>query len=254
MMKTSFIPFILFALMIEPVRSCASTDEAATAYEQSDYTKAEALINDAGLKDKESRLLLCMTCRESYALYKNREHRDKARYLFDILKTELTTDDLEMLLKYSSIKAKPEGNKVAIELMDKLLDKPLTPAQCKIIGDFLYDERTSPEGRMVMMRAIRTFVQNARNYVNRGGRIPPDVVEILGSESFIQSVVKGIEDKKTTGLAVDILKAVEQPALVVLEGMQPTPAVLKAISQIKNAEANRLKKYPQSSWDSAYAD
>lgn len=253
-MKNAPIALLLLAFLCGPFTVLASIEDVATAYEQSDYTKVESIINQSGLKDKESRLLLCMTCRESYALYKNREHRDKARYLFDILKTELNAGDLEMLLKYSSIKAKPEGNKVALELMDKLFDKPLTPEQCNTISQYLYDERTSPEARLVMMRAIREFVQSARNYVSRGGRIPPDVVRILESTEFIKSLVKGIEDKKTSNLSVDILKAVEQPALAILEGMEPTPPVLKAISQIKTAEASRLKKYPESSWYSAYAD
>jgi len=199
-------------------------------------------------------LLLCMVCSESYALYKSKEHREKARYLFDILKTELVADDLEMLLKYSNMKAKPEGNEVAIDLIDKLFDKPLTPGQCEKLGKLLYSDMTSLDARIVMMRAVRSFVQNARNYVNRGGRIPPDVVALLESEAFISSIIKGIEEKKTSGISIDILKAIEQPALTYLETMEPTPSVLKAISQIKTAEANRLKKYPQSSWNSAYAE
>jgi len=225
-------------------------DQAMQAYRDSNFLDAVSTVEEAN--DKRARLIHCLSLFERYELYRQRPDKEKAYYLYKILAIDLTYGDIDLLTDFFRVKGKEASYKKATDLLEEILDKPLSPAQCRLLASRLsMDYGTG--AKKEMLRSIHKFCRGARRYVSGGGRLPEDVIELFQDAVFVGPIAELVLDDDLDSLAIDTLEKIEEPALPYMDIYASESAMLKAIAAVKKRIAARQKKHPEGSWFSAYA-
>lgn len=254
LVKAAFLAaFFSFACPAEELKASKFNvlhESAFKEYVSSDFDHALNLLQQK--TDVEAVFLRALVHREKYELFRLKEDRQRYKYLTEILKTDLSVTDLPMLIHYSSVVAKPKGSELAVDLIKAALDKPISPENCRTIAALSEDPESSLGGRKEMLSAVRKYSKNVREYVEGGGRMPPDVVILFSDKTFLVSIMSNIDEKYLEGVVIDILENIQDPALSVLAEYGQSTGVLKATAAVKKKIAKRIEKYPKSEWYTAF--
>jgi hypothetical protein len=242
------------ALVVLACRAPADVDgkaleEARAAYRASNF--ADAVSASEGRKELEFKLISCLALYENYKLYHQADDRKRAQVLRDILRVDVGLANVETLKSYFNVPGHLEGNKVALDLFEVALKRVGSEAHCRTVAGLIGDGM-GEDAACVGFRALERHLKNVRAYVDSGGTMPEKERDLFTDKEFISVLSDGLKSRKTKSAAQSGLIAIEEPALSHLDAAEANEAVLDTILKIKRARERRLKKYPTSTWDSAF--
>lgn len=247
------VPALLLAVLLAlPGYGAKPKDplaEARAAYLASEFDRAIAAC--VGQDHVEAKLITCLSLYERYKLYRLAEDGKRAKVLFGILRLDLTLAHADTLRQFFNAPGHPVGNDKAADLLRHILKRSGTANDCRIVANLLRQD-IGPQAAHHAYRGLERHLENVRTYVNRGGTMPEVERALFQDESFLRVLAEGLRDKKTDRAALACLVAIEEPALAYLEKWNEDLPTSRAILKIKEAQARRLKKYPHSTWDSAF--
>lgn len=240
---------MLLAAMIIAPSARAGADRGLAFYRDHQYD--EAIQSCKGEKDVGSRLVLGLASAEKAGLYKNKADKEQARMYLKVLAVDVRLEHLPVLEKFLNTEGAPYGNKEAARLFEKALQNVHTPEHVLRAADYLAPER-GVEVNRIALKPIQKRLKPVRDYVGKGGSMPDTDRAMFMNARLLKALVGALARKETSRQARSCLALIEEPALPYLEQGELTKPASDAIVEIKKAMAKRQKKFPESTWFSAY--
>lgn len=226
----------------------AECEEAYKAFAMSDFDKAIGLCQTSDTCGFFGEMIMGFSFLERGEL--NRRKRDvkigeeqlqRLKAQMDIDKVHYLARFTRLIDKQATISASAALSRVAFEAVQTLDQvKQLIPYLDVKYNEVIYGPA---------LEATFRFLDMNREYVyKKGGTIPKPVQDLFADPDFIKSLVNlGNTEKR----AWDCLTLIEEPALSLLQ-KTPTDWGEKVIREIQRRIEWRLKKYPESTWFSAF--
>ena len=170
--------------------------------------------------------------------------KEKWKSYRDYIEARMSPDNIKDLLYFVEFADKPPVVKEARKLAGKAFKAVKDMSEISRLTGFL--DSSDEDTRELALKAIERNLSLKRKYVNKGGTLRRQDVEVMDSNRLIRKLLDHIEDKG----ASKALLQIESPVLAHLSRYNGE-AYLKLETSIHMAIAKREKKYPDSSWASA---
>ncbi len=223
-------------------------EDAYKAFAMSDFDKAIGICQMSDECGFFGELIMGFAFLERGELNKRKRDVKIGEEQIKRLKTRMDIDKVRYLVRFTRLIDKQATISASESLSKAAFSQVQTLEQIRQAVPYL-DLRFNKVVYAPALEAVARFLELNRDYVyKKGGTIPRPVQGLFKDPVFIQALI-GLagEDKK----AWDCLSLIEEPAL---EYLQKTPLDWgeKVIREIQRRIEWRLKKYPESTWFSAF--
>jgi hypothetical protein len=226
----------------------AECEEAYKAFAMSDFDKAIGLCQTSDACGFFGEMIMGFSFLERGELNKRKRDIKIGEEQLERLKDQMDIDKVQHLVRFTRLIDKQATIAAAAALSRTAFKDVKTLDQVRQLIPFL-DLKYNPVIYGPALEAVLGFLDLNREYVyKKGGTIPKPVQDLMAAPDFIQALVNlaGREKK-----AWDCLVLIEEPALSMIQ-KTPSDWGEKVVREIQRRIEWRLKKYPESTWFSAF--
>lgn len=234
----------LAALIVLAVETRAEEGEAMRLYAAQEFDRAIELC--AGQTDNPSLIILACSYAEREALYAAKSDREQRDSCVDQLESSVGVVDLRELSAVIGISANPNGVKLATGLVELVFEKVTSLPDLDATVAFL-PKASEGDATLAALKAIRRHLEQVREYVRKGGTMPPAERNFFSRIDLCEKLVSLLDSKDTESQSRQCLVLIGEPALQTLES-SGGKAALQIAAEIRKAAAERVKKNPNSTW------
>ena len=235
-------------LGISVLWSQSECEEAYKAFAMSDFDKAIGICQTSDECGFFGEMLMGFSFLERGELNKRKRDIKIGEEQLKRLKSRMDIDKVQYLIRFTRLIDKQATINAGAALSKTAFAQVQSLEQVKQLITYL-DPRYNEVIYAPALEAAQRFLELNRDYVyKKGGTIPKPAQDLFADPAFIQALIGlGAQDKK----AWDCLMLIEEPAL---EHLQKNPVEWgeRVIREIQRRIEWRLKKYPESTWFSAF--
>jgi len=203
----------------------------------------------------QARLVMGLAYTERYNIYKTKPDKESAAMYLKPLAVDVTMKDVDTIRNFLNVPGNPNGNKEAAALLKVAFKQAKsTPEEILHMARFVGSD-LGIDVTQIALDEIEKRLAPVREYVGKGG-VMPDAMrkDVFSNPLLIQPLVAALAEKKTAGKATKCLVLIQDPAIEHLEQAEASMGVSDAVVAVKKAIQGRLKKHPESTWNSATGD
>ena len=235
--------FIGLSFIISSANAQPWLANAKKLFENDEYKKViEATENYK--KENLALMFLAFSHLQENVFNQTKYDEEKFKAYKIMLEAKLNVNDISNLLYFVNLSDKPRVVKESRNLAKKTFESIKAVEDVPKLITFL--NATDKEARKYALTAIKKILEPKRSYVNEGGTMRAQDIQVMGSKELITSLLENIVE----GDARKSLELIEEPVLQ----YSPTYAGIettKLETTINSDIGKRKKKFPDSNWYSA---